>query len=115
MADAFDLRNREPLSETGDIDLKLDKLTPERILYVDVFDRFFEYLEQLYALVRNHLVEFKDMVPVNYWANRVYQIQVDGHYVFQEYLKHYEYKGVLALVEQWVLLSGVFPARARDV
>lgn len=108
MAEAFDLRNREFLTETGDLDLKLSELTLERILYVDVFDRLFEYLEQVHAFINMGLIKLEDVVLVNYWANRVYEIQVSDRYIFREYLAHYKYKGVLALVNQHVRPSALF-------
>jgi len=123
MASAFDLQNRERVPETDDLDLKVSELTLDRIVYVDVFDRLFQYLEQVDSFVDIGLVRSKDVLPLSYWADRVCRMSIGGRKVFQDYLAHYQYSGVLCLADRYrrdsrTLLGGdvdSLPAHTADL
>jgi hypothetical protein len=108
MAEAFDLNNREQLTEHGDIDLKIEHLNIQNIVYVEVFDKFFSYLEQTNAFINMGLIKIQDVTLLNYLANRVYSLKVNGKPVFRGYIEHYKYSGVLDLINHHVLPSGVY-------
>lgn len=101
MSSAFDLNNRERLAETDDLDLKLSELTLERMVYVDTFDHFFQYLEQVNVFVDMGLVRSKDVFALSYWANRVCQMRIGDRLAFCDYLTHYEYDGVYRLARAY--------------
>lgn len=101
LAQAFDLRRRERLSETGDLDLKAENINLENIIYVDVFDRLFEYLSMINSFVQLGLINIEDIELLDYWVRRVSEFTVDGRKIFLEYLKHYEYDGVYDLMRRF--------------
>jgi hypothetical protein len=97
LASAFDLNNREYLPETNDIELKQNDITLLNIIYIDTFDRFFEFLEEVYAYVSIGIIRIEDISLLIYWADRIATLQFEGKQVFVEYLIHYHLHGVLKL------------------
>lgn len=108
MAEAFDLQNREKLNEHGDIDLKNDYSNTINFVYVETFDKFFSYLEQINSFINMGLIKIEDVSVLNYLANRIYSIKANGKPVFRDYLEHYRYDGVLNLINNHVIPSGVY-------
>lgn len=100
LAQAFDLDSREKLEETGQLDLKKEFLTPEFIMYVEIFDRFFDYMVQLDQFIKNGLVAREDVQIINYWAKRVNDLKFNGKPIFENYLEYYNYKSVIDLASE---------------
>lgn len=105
MAEAFDLNNREPIIEHGNVDLKIDHLNIVNIVYVETFDKFFLYLGQINDFIKMGLIKFDDVTDLNYLLNRINSLKVNGKYVFRDYLRHYEFNGVLDLIEKSIPLG----------
>lgn len=97
MARVFDLNNREILEETGDLDLKLSEITLESMIYIDVFDRFFEYFQRINSLINMGLIKRRDIILLNYWADRIWKLKVNQKYVFRKYLEYYKLDGVFKM------------------
>lgn len=98
MAEAFKLENREVLEETGMLDLKIQYLKTEYFVYVDVFDRFFDYLEQINQCMNMGIIKRQDVERLNYWADRIYKMKFDSKPIFKDYLHYFGYDGVLSFV-----------------
>jgi hypothetical protein len=81
----------------GREDLRKDLLTVENVVYVGVFDRLFEYLEQVQAFIELGLIDREDVVLVSWWAEKVCRLTVDGKPVFRDYLARYDYTRVFEL------------------
>lgn len=100
MSEAFKLKNREISKETGMIDLNSEYLKTEYIIYVEIFDRFFDYLEQVNQCVNMGLIKRDDVERLNYWADRIYRMKYRSEPVFRDYLEYFGYHGVLSFVTQ---------------
>lgn len=92
---AFDLNNREQIDADDNLDLKPEFLKFQYILYVSLFDKFFEYIEQVSTFVDFKLVDMQDVKPLAYLANRVYSMKYNNVPIFKAYLEHNKYNGVL--------------------
>ncbi|MBW7843802.1 MAG: hypothetical protein H3C40_13860 [Ignavibacterium sp.] len=66
MALAFDMNLREKLPDTDSYDLKLDEYSIERMVYVDVFERFFQYLEDISSFIKIKLIKWEDVMTICY-------------------------------------------------
>lgn len=97
MARVFSMSSREILPETGMLDLKQEEITLESMIYIDIFDRFFEYLEEVYSFIEMGLVNNTDVKILSYWANRIVNLKYMQTHIFVEYLIYYKLNGVLAL------------------
>ena len=97
MARVFSMSSREKLPETGMLDLKQEEITLESMIYIDVFDRFFEYLEEVNSFIEMGLVNKTDVKLLSYWANRIVNLKYMQTHIFVEYLKYYKLNGVLVL------------------
>jgi len=97
MARVFSLSSREILPETGMLDLKPEEITLESMIYIDVFDRFFEYMEEINSFIEMGLVNKADVKLLSYWANRIISLKYLQTEIFIEYLKYYKLSGVFAL------------------
>lgn len=95
MASAFDMDNRVRIPGTNYYDLK--ELSIERMIYVDVFERLFQYLEDVNAFIESGLVEWKNVETLWWWANHLCELQINGKPVFLGYLKAYDYDGIIRL------------------
>ncbi len=93
MAAAMSTANREFNEETGVYDLKAEYRKPEYVIYVEVFDQFFDYLSQLDGFIKAGLIKDKQITPLAYVLRRL-----DALKVFQEYMKKYEIDDVLELI-----------------
>lgn len=98
MAEAFKLENREISADTGMVDLKAEYLKTEYIIYVEIFDRFFDYLEQVNQCMNMGLIKRDDLERLNYWADRIFRMRYDSKPIFKDYLQYFGYDGVLSFV-----------------
>lgn len=97
MARVFSMSSREILPETGMLDLKQEEITLESMIYIDIFDRFFEYLEEVHSFIEMGLVKKADVKILSYWANRIVNIKYMESLIFVDYLEYYKLNGILAL------------------
>lgn len=97
MARVFSMSSREKLPETGMFDLKPEEITLESMIYIDVFDRFFEYLEEVNSFIEMGLINKTDVKLLSYWANRIVNLKYMQTHIFVKYLEYYELNGVLEL------------------
>ncbi len=78
-------------------DLKPEEITLESMIYIDVFDRFFEYLEEVNSFIEMGLINKTDVKLLSYWANRIVNLKYMQTHIFVKYLEYYELNGVLEL------------------
>ena len=97
MATAYAMESRSRIAETDDYELKPEFTTPQYLLYIDVLDRFFEYLGQVQAFLELGVLETKDIRALGYWVNRLGTLKHNGQSVFMPYLQHHE-QNVLRLM-----------------
>jgi hypothetical protein len=97
MAGAFSIDNRQTIPETNQ--LELTKTTDELIdvLYVDILEYLFQYLEEVNKFVETGLIRRRDVLILTYWADRIINLKNDGEYVFRDYLVHYKIRGVFGI------------------
>lgn len=88
MAEAMRPANREK-GKWGIDDLKAEYLKPEYTLYVEVFDEFWGYLDQVSLFVRDGLIKPQHLVPLVYLLERL-----KASKIFNSYLSDYEVDSV---------------------
>jgi len=100
MKNAFDMHNRIFDPHAGGSYLHPRFRTEGLGLYVRVFDQMFERIELLYSFVELRLIRANDIKPLRYWLAKIHHAKYDGVQVFDRYLRHYEYNGVLRLTKK---------------
>lgn len=99
MKQAFDMKNRIIDPHTGGTYLNPSLEHTGLWLYVRLFDQMFERLELLYSFVELKLIKVNDVQALRYWLAKLNHAKYDGESIFLPYLKHYQYEGVLHLLE----------------
>jgi hypothetical protein len=77
---------------------------PEHVIYRDVFDHFFQYLEELDHYLSVNLAQPRDIMPISYWLKPIcfQQFDVEPN-PFPAYLTKYRYVRVLDLIKRFGL------------
>jgi hypothetical protein len=96
MAAAMSIKNREYDKETGIYDLKVDYRSPQYMIYVEVFDQFFDYLSQVRSFVKDGLIDDRQLTPLLYYLRRL-----DALRIFHGYLEMYEVNDVVELITRF--------------
>ncbi len=99
LAGAMSMQNREKSPNTGLLDLRDGYRTHEYLVYVEIFDRFFDYITQIYGYLRNRLVDEEDLTTVFYILHRLDNFTFQQKKIFQGYLQAYDYRDVLRMIE----------------
>ena len=102
MASAFDMNLREKLPGTDSFDLKPEEYTIERMIYVDVFERFFQYLEDISSFIKIGLVKWEDIITICYWAEKLYNYKFNDKPIFLDYLISYGYEGIIDIAKRYI-------------
>lgn len=79
-----------------------DNFNPIEILYRDLFDHFFDYLEQIEHHLEIKLYTLKDISPLGYYLKALNDCHfcLDKQF-FSKYLKAYGYEGVIKLKDRF--------------
>jgi hypothetical protein len=96
MTAAMSIDNREYDKETGIYDLKIVYRSPQYMIYVEVFDRFFDYLSQVRSFVKEGLIDDGQLTPLIYYLGRL-----DALKIFSGYLERYELNDVAELIARF--------------
>ncbi len=95
---SIESRARHPI--TGQYDLRPELMNYENMLYVEVFDRFVDYITQIKYFIDSGLISETDVIPLEYIVNRFGQLKDrDGRYVFRPYLELYGLNEVIEIIE----------------
>jgi hypothetical protein len=95
MIAAMDTKNRCYDGETRLSDLKEEYRKPEFIIYVEVFDQFFDYLCQVYTFMKAGLIKSENMTVVGYMLRRLDRLGV------RKYLELYQFDEVISLMNEF--------------
>jgi hypothetical protein len=74
----------------------------QEVLYRDVFDRFFSYLDMLNHYLNIGLIEQKDISAIRYWLEQISGSRLANEKpVFNDFLVFFGYKGVIELFHKF--------------
>jgi hypothetical protein len=76
------------------------EFTDNEILYLDVFDHFFDYLERINHYLEIDLFDVEDIEPICYRALLIEESKYVDKDVIIRYLKHYDYADVTELIQK---------------
>ena len=100
MTIAMSIGSREYDKGTRVYDLKEEYRKPQFIIYVEVFDQFFDYLCQIHTFIEAGLIDDKNVTPIAYFIRRL-----DALGIFRAFLEKYEGKEVLDLMSRFRISS----------
>jgi len=70
-------------------------------LYRDLFDEFFTYLEEVNHFIDIGLIEQGQVSALKYWLEELAAPRFVSGSVFNAFIKHYGYKGVIRLMQKF--------------
>ncbi len=74
----------------------------QEVLYRDVFDRYFTYLDMINHYLNIGLIEKKDVATLKYWLEQINKSQLaNGKSIFEDYMNYFGYEGVLELLSKF--------------
>jgi len=73
----------------------------QEILYRDLFDHFFNYLERLNHCIGIKLITVKDVASLKYWLQQIAAPRFGDKPVFIDFIRAYGYLGVLELMNKF--------------
>ncbi len=77
------------------------QFNPEHVLYRDVFDRFYTYLEEVEHAIHRKLYSVEDVRPLRYWLEALFTHRFHDSTVFLNFAKAYNYDRVPELARQF--------------
>ncbi len=86
----------KPESQVGEFDW-------QEMLYRDLFDYFFSYLERVDHYISIQLIDVNDVSSLSYWTEQIASPRFVRQPVFMDFLEAYEYDGVLKLMNKFNL------------
>jgi hypothetical protein len=88
--------------------------SPQEVLYRDIFDHLFAYLDRLNHYVEINLVDTKDLSILSYYLEQIARPRFTDHRpIFDDFIKSFGYDGVLRLRKRLVVRLGA-PEKARS-
>ena len=93
MSATFSSEVRETIPETDRLELKESESTVQRMVYIDSFDRLFEYFQEVDSFMAMKLIRSSDIDVLTYWAEKLLQTKHNGRYIFRWYLSYYDLWG----------------------
>lgn len=72
--------------------------TTIEVLYRDLFDHFFAYMELINHFIKIKLISINDVWQLRYWVEQIAKPRFAGEPVFDKFLKYYGYSGVIELI-----------------
>lgn len=80
MAATFSSEVRETIPETERLEIKESEVTVQRTVYIDSFDRLFEYFQEAASFLSMHLIKASDIDVLAYWAEKLLNTKYNkGH------------------------------------
>lgn len=73
----------------------------EEVLYRDLFDEFFAFLEEVDHYISRGLISVKDVSPLEYWLEAIAHPRFSQEPIFLDYLQEYEFNRVFDLMEKF--------------
>jgi hypothetical protein len=76
----------------------------QHMMYRDIFDKFFNYLERINHYIAIRLIAEKDVASLKYWLEQVSAprfLPTEQKDLFMRFLNAYEYRGVLELMRRF--------------
>ena len=80
----------------------------QQTLYRDIFDHFFNYLENINHSISINLISQKDVESLRYWLKQIASprfVEQNKKSLFMDFIKEYEYSGVLELMRHFGINS----------
>jgi hypothetical protein len=75
----------------------------QETLYRDLFDHFFAYLERIEHFLSIDLISLEDVASLRYWLGELAAPRFVDRPIFIDFLRAYDYAGVLRLMERFEL------------
>jgi hypothetical protein len=95
------LHNWEAMAEAMSPEAKRGEFDWQAILYRDLFDYFFGYLERINHYINIGLITVKDVSSIDYWLRQIASPRFVKTSIFTDYLQAYDYSGVLELMNKF--------------
>lgn len=95
------LHTWEALGEAMSPEVKMSEFDWQAILYRDLFDYFFGYLERINHYIVIGLITAKDVSGLEYWLQQIASPRFTGTPVFHDFIQAYGYTGVLDLMKKY--------------
>lgn len=73
----------------------------QEMLYRDLFDYFFDYLERVNHYISIRLITCKEVQSLAYWLEQLASPRFVENSVFMDFIREYEYSGVLELMDKF--------------
>lgn len=90
----------EKVTNALSAEMKKEKFHAYSAIYLDVLDRYFDFLEQVSHYEDIGLFEVSDLGNICYAATLIEKNEYDKNKLVFRYLKKYEYDGVFELIEK---------------
>lgn len=87
------------------------------LVYRDIFDRFFAYLERINHFIEIRLVSEKDVSSLEYWLEEISHPRFadpNKSKVFIDFIQAYEYSGVIKLIQRFDVYARQSSLRANS-
>jgi hypothetical protein len=114
LAIAFSLQNRVHYKESNTTDLKPEFLTNDIVIYVEIFDDFFEKLSRTLHFIKCYKLEITDLAPMIHLIRRIAEVEYNGKSVFRDYLEYYEYEDILDVLRDKKIQRAIPEGRRVD-
>jgi hypothetical protein len=113
LRDAMSMRNRS-VQSNGYTELRSQyrkRGSSGYIEYVEIFDRFFAFVDGVYGYYLSNSIELKHISHILYLLERLDQMELDQAKIFEEYLVYYDYDNVIYMIT----VARMFFARRRQL
>jgi len=97
MAATFSIKVREVIPETNRLEIKESEITVQRTVYIDSFDRLFEFFQEVESFLSMRLIKSSDIDVLAYWAEKLLNTKYNEEYIFRWYLSYYDLWGPFAV------------------
>ena len=95
------LHNWEALGAAMSPEGEMSKFDWQAVLYRDLFDYFFSYLERINHYIDIGLITAKDVSSLEYWLQQIASPRFAKTPVFRGFIQAYGYGGVLDLMKKY--------------
>lgn len=76
----------------------------QHVLYRDLFDGFFKYLERINHFISIKLISQRDVASLRYWLEQISAprfVESNERSIFLEFILRYDYSGVIDLMRRF--------------
>ena len=100
------LHNWEALCEAMSPEGEIGRFQWQAVLYRDLFDYFFGYLERINHYIDIGLITAKDVSSLDYWLRQIASPRFAKTPVFHDFIQAYGYAGVVDLMKKYRITYG---------